>query len=72
MTDEMEIRRVVDQWMKATKAGDLETVLSLMTEDVVFPVPRSPPFGKREFSESSKNMQTSRWNLMGQAISSSW
>src|SRR3954469_6169462 len=52
--DEKEIRGLIDQWMTSTKAGDLETVLSLMTDDVVFLVPRATPFGKKEFRENSK------------------
>ena len=34
--DERQIRQVVATWMAATRAGDLETVLSLMADDVVF------------------------------------
>jgi uncharacterized protein (TIGR02246 family) len=34
--DELEIRRVVATWMTATKAGHIETVLTLMADDVVF------------------------------------
>ena len=33
-SDEQEIRQLVATWMAATKAGDIETVLSLMAEDV--------------------------------------
>ncbi|HSE59858.1 MAG TPA: hypothetical protein VLA99_14250 [Nitrospiraceae bacterium] len=32
-SDEEEIRRLVATWMAATKAGDVETLLSLMSED---------------------------------------
>ena len=41
--DEREIRRLVTTWMSATKAGDLETVLGLMAEDVVFLLPAMRP-----------------------------
>jgi uncharacterized protein (TIGR02246 family) len=47
--DERAIRRLVDRWMTATKAGDVATVLSLMADDVVFMVPGREPFGKEEF-----------------------
>ena len=33
--DELEIRQVVATWMTATKAGDIETVSTLMGDDVV-------------------------------------
>ena len=54
MNDEDEIRKLVDTWLTATKAGDSETVLGLMTEDAVFLVPGQEPFGKPAFAEASK------------------
>ncbi len=53
MSDEKEIRNLVQTWMAATKAGDYETVFSLMTDDVVFLVPGQEPFGKPAFSQAS-------------------
>lgn len=50
------IRELVDSWMKASKAGDLATVLDLMTDDVVFMVPGREPFGKEEFRAASESM----------------
>lgn len=52
MTDEQQIRDLVATWMSATRAGDVEAVLSLMTDDVVFLVPGQAPFGKREFAQA--------------------
>jgi len=52
--DESEIRELIDKWMSATKAGDIDTVLSLMTDDVVFIVAGARPFGKKEFKENSE------------------
>jgi uncharacterized protein (TIGR02246 family) len=37
--DEQQIRELVATWMSATKMGDNDTVLSLMTDDAVFLVP---------------------------------
>jgi uncharacterized protein (TIGR02246 family) len=54
--DETAIRRVVETWMDASKNGDLDTVLSLMTDDVVFMVPGEEPFGKEVFAAASENM----------------
>ncbi|MDH5822073.1 SgcJ/EcaC family oxidoreductase [Luteimonas sp. RD2P54] len=54
MNDEKEIRNLVDTWMTATKAGDSETVLGLMTDDVVFLVAGQEPFGKSAFAEASE------------------
>jgi len=52
--DETEIRALVALWMSATKAGDLQTVLSLMTDDVVFLVAGQQPFGKQQFAAAMK------------------
>lgn len=51
--DEQAIRDVVETWMRATQSGDTATVLSLMTEDVVFTVPGREPFGKEAFAAAS-------------------
>ena len=50
-SDEQQIRELVATWMSATRSGDIATVLSLMTEDVVFLVAGQPPFGKQKFAE---------------------
>ena len=52
--DEQQIRELVATWMSATKAGDLATVLSLMTDDVVFLVAGQQPFGKEHFAAAMK------------------
>jgi uncharacterized protein (TIGR02246 family) len=52
--DERDIRQLVATWMSATKAGDLATVLSLMTDDVVFLVVGQQPFGKQQFAAAMK------------------
>lgn len=53
-TDEQEIRQLVAMWMDATRAGDGETVLGLMTDDVVFLLPGRPPMRKDEFAAMSR------------------
>lgn len=55
--DEKAIRALVNTWMQATKSGDAETVLSLMTDDVVFMAPGQEPFGKEAFAAASKGMK---------------
>lgn len=54
--DEQAIRDLLSQWFAATQAGDIPTVLSLMTDDVVFMVAGQPPFGKAEFAAASQGM----------------
>jgi uncharacterized protein (TIGR02246 family) len=54
-SDEQEIRRLVATWMAATKAGDIETVLGSMAEDVVFLAPGQPPMrGKASFAAAAR------------------
>lgn len=54
-TDEQAIRAVVSTWMAATKAGDLETVLSLMADDVVFLIAGHPPMiGKDAYATAAR------------------
>jgi uncharacterized protein (TIGR02246 family) len=52
--DEQEIRQLVGTWMAATKAGDTDTVLSLMADDVVFLLSGQPPMiGKAAFAAAA-------------------
>jgi len=56
MSDEAAIRQVIETWISATRRGDLSTILTLMTDDVVFMVPGQEPFGKDGFSASFKTI----------------
>jgi uncharacterized protein (TIGR02246 family) len=53
-SDEKEIRALIAAWMDATRAGDVDTVLGLMTDDVVFLLPGRPPMRKPEFAAAAK------------------
>jgi uncharacterized protein (TIGR02246 family) len=55
--DERAIRELVETWMTATKAGDRETLLDLIAEDMLFMVPGREPFGKAEFAGDSDAMK---------------
>ncbi|MGZ5170008.1 MAG: YybH family protein [Burkholderiales bacterium] len=50
-SDEQAIRDLVDLWHRATAAGDVDTVLGLMTDDVVFLVAGKPPIRGRSAFE---------------------
>ena len=50
-TDEQAIRDLIGTWLRATREGDVETVLDLMTPDVVFLVPGQPAMHGREAFE---------------------
>jgi uncharacterized protein (TIGR02246 family) len=57
-SDEQAIRAVVDRWIRATAEGDIEGVLSLMAEDVVFLSPGQEPMrGRDTFAAASRSMQ---------------
>lgn len=54
-SDEQQIRELVSTWMAATKSGDVDTVLSLMTEDVVFLLPGQAPMqGKAAYAAAAQ------------------
>ena len=59
LSDENQIRALVQTWQSATKMGDVDAVLSLMTDDVVFLVPGRPPMHKAEFAALSQVPQGS-------------
>ena len=54
MNDEQAIRELIASWLSASKAGDADSVLSLITEDVVFLQPGQPVMRKAEFAEKSR------------------
>lgn len=58
-SDEREIRQLVFDWIAATKAGDVEKVLSLMSEDVVFLVPSRPVMRKADFAVAARAQASS-------------
>ena len=67
-SDDQQIRELVSTWMTATRAGDVDTVLGLMTDDVVFLATGRPPMSKTDFAQAAKaqaNHQAPRFD--GQA-----
>jgi uncharacterized protein (TIGR02246 family) len=59
--DERAIRELVATWMAASQAGDVDTVLGLMADDVMFMAPGREPFGKAEFAASAQAMKGVRF-----------
>jgi len=55
--DEKAVRQLVETWMAASRSGDVATVLTLMTDDVVFMVPGQEPFGREAFAVASEGMR---------------
>ena len=52
--DEQDIRQLVSTWMAASKSGDVEKVLSLMADDVVFLVTGHPVMRKADFAAAAR------------------
>jgi len=63
--DKRAIEELVATWMEASTKGDIETVLSLMTDDIQFIVSGREPFGKDEFRGMSQQMSGAK--VEGQA-----
>jgi len=55
--DESEIRHLVSTWLAASASGDDATVLSLMSDDVVFLLPGQPPMNKQGFIAGQQAMK---------------
>ncbi len=54
--DERAIRDLVIQWERATAGGELQVLLSLMSEDVVFLAPGQPPLrGRAAFADAFRS-----------------
>lgn len=52
--DEAQIRALIETWMVATRAGDMEAVMGLMTDDVVFLMPGRPARSRADFEAAAK------------------
>jgi uncharacterized protein (TIGR02246 family) len=55
--DEQAIRQLVATWLDASMSGDTQTVLGLMTEDVVFLLPGQAPMrGRAAFAAAQSGL----------------
>jgi uncharacterized protein (TIGR02246 family) len=50
VTDEQQIRRVMEEWRRFTAEGDVDRLVSLAADDVVFLTPGNPPITKQDFA----------------------
>src|SRR5262245_22755870 len=58
--DERAIHELIGTFMKASQDGDVDTVLGLMADDVIFMVPGREPFGKQEFAATAQGIKDMR------------
>ncbi|MCR4265923.1 SgcJ/EcaC family oxidoreductase [Nitratireductor sp. ZSWI3] len=63
--DEQAIRQVIATWMRASESGDTATILSLMTNDVVFMVPGQEPFGREIFEATANQLGVAGMQIDG-------
>jgi uncharacterized protein (TIGR02246 family) len=56
MRDDEAIAAVIERWHRATGEGDVEAVLRLMTDDVVFLTPGHPPISKDGFQKGLRGL----------------
>ena len=57
--DERAIRELINEWMEASRRGDIEAVLDLMADDALFMTPRGEPFGKAQFRANFEALKDS-------------
>jgi uncharacterized protein (TIGR02246 family) len=55
-TDEEQIRRLMDDWRRLTAEGNVDGLLALTTDDVVFLTPGNPPITKQDFAEGFRKV----------------
>ena len=66
--DEQAIRALVATWMEATAAGDLDRILELMDDDIVFLGPGRPPMrGKDAFAAATRRAMEEKNRIEGKA-----
>jgi uncharacterized protein (TIGR02246 family) len=51
------VRAVVEAWCAASEAGDLDALLPLMTDDILFLTPANPPMTRASFTAAFSGMQ---------------
>jgi uncharacterized protein (TIGR02246 family) len=65
--DKDQIRELLAAWMRATAAGQLQPLLELMDEDVVFLIPGQPPMRGRESIAVAFNAAMQRCRIDGKS-----
>ena len=56
--DRQQIRDLISTWIRASAEDDLDTVLRLMAEDIVFLRPGQPPMrGREAYAAASRSMK---------------
>jgi uncharacterized protein (TIGR02246 family) len=56
VTDEQQIRQAMEEWRRLTAAGNLDGLLSLLSDDVIFLTPGNPPITKEDFAKGFRDV----------------
>ena len=56
VADEQQIRDLMDDWRRLTAEGNVDGLLSLLTDDVVFLTPGNPPITKDDFAKGFRDV----------------
>jgi len=56
VADEQQIRQVMDDWRRHTAEGNVDGLLSLLADDVIFLTPGNPPITKKDFAEGFRKV----------------
>jgi uncharacterized protein (TIGR02246 family) len=64
--EKQKIRDVISTWLRATTAGDIDTILTLMAEDVIFLTPGQPPMRGRDVFAAGLRATVDRFRIDGQ------
>ncbi len=55
-TDEQQIRELMVEWRRLTAEGNLDGLLSLLADDVVFLTPGNPPMTRNDFAKGFRDV----------------
>jgi uncharacterized protein (TIGR02246 family) len=56
VADEQQIRDLMDDWRRLTAEGNIDGLLSLLTDDVVFLTPGNPPMTTADFAKGFRDV----------------
>ena len=54
-SDEQAIRKLIQDWHRLTKEGNLEALITLMTDDAIFLTCGNPPMTRRDFGAAFRD-----------------
>src|SRR6266704_2552774 len=55
-TDEQQIRNLMAEWRRLTTEGNLDGLLSLLADDVIFLTPANPPITRDDFAKGFREV----------------